>query len=84
MERLDLYKQYTDRLLAEGKAYYCFCTPEELEQEKNEQMAKGETPIYSGKCANLSKETVEQYLKEGRPYVIRIRTPKTKPLNLMI
>ncbi len=81
MERLDLYKQYTDRLLAEGKAYYCFCTPEELEQEKNEQMAKGETPIYSGKCANLSKETVEQYLKEGRPYVIRIRTPKNETIE---
>ena len=34
MERLDIYKKYTDKLLAEGKAYYCFCTPEELEAEK--------------------------------------------------
>ncbi len=32
MERLDIYKKYTDKLLAEGKAYYCYCTPEELEK----------------------------------------------------
>ena len=35
-ERLDIYKKYTEKLLAEGKAYYCFCTPEELEAEKLE------------------------------------------------
>ena len=34
MERLDIYKKYTDKLLAEGKAYYCYCTPEELEAER--------------------------------------------------
>ena len=81
-ERLDIYKKYTEKLLAEGKAYYCFCTPEELEAEKEEQMSRGETPVYSGKCRNLPKETVEQYLKEGRPYVIRIATPKNEMLEV--
>ena len=81
-ERLDIYQKYTDKLLAEGKAYYCFCTPEELEAEKNAQLAKGETPVYSGKCADLPKETVEQYLKEGRPHVIRIKTPKNETIEL--
>lgn len=81
-ERLDIYKKYTEKLLAEGKAYYCFCTPEELEAEKQAQMAKGETPVYSGKCADLPKETVEQYLKEGRPHVIRIKTPKNETIEL--
>ena len=81
MERLDLYKKYTDQLLAEGKAYYCFCTPEELEAEKEAQMAQGETPVYSGKCANLAPETVQQYLAEGRPYVIRVKTPKNETLE---
>ena len=61
------------KLTPEEKAYYCFCTPEELEAEKQAQLAKGETPVYSGKCADLPKETVEQYLKEGRPHVIRIK-----------
>ncbi len=68
--------------MAEGKAYYCFCTPEELEAEKEEQLKKGETPVYSGKCSHLPKETVEQYLKEGRPYVIRIATPKNETLEV--
>ena len=81
-ERLGIYQKYTEKLLAEGKAYYCFCTPEELEAEKQAQMAKGETPVYSGKCADLPKETVEQYLKEGRPHVIRIKTPKNETIEL--
>ena len=51
MERLDLYKKYTEKLIAEDKAYYCFCTPEELEAEKEKQLADGETPVYSGKCS---------------------------------
>lgn len=79
-ERLEIYKKYTDQLVAEGKAYYCFCTAEELEAERQEQMDKGETPVYSGKCADLPKETVEQYLQEGRPYVVRIRTPKNQAI----
>ncbi len=81
-ERLEIYKKYTEKLLAEGKAYYCFCTPEELDAEKEEQLKKGETPVYSGKCSHLPKETVEQYLKEGRPYVIRIATPKNETLEV--
>lgn len=79
-ERLDIYKKYTEKLLAEGKAYYCFCTPEELEAEKEAQVKKGETPVYSGKCEHLSPETVQQYLKEGRPHVIRIKTPKNETI----
>lgn len=82
MERLDLYKRYTDKLLAEGKAYYCFCTPEELEAEKEAQLKAGETPVYSGHCSHLSKEQVQQYLDEGRPYVIRVKTPKNETLEV--
>lgn len=81
MERLACYQQYTDKLLAEGKAYYCFCTPEELEAERQAQMDKGETPVYGGHCRNLPKETVERYLQEGRPYVIRIVTPPDELLE---
>lgn len=80
MERLDLYQKYTDQLIAEGKAYYCFCTPEELEVERQAQIDKGETPVYSGKCRDLPKETIEQYLREGRPHVVRIVTPKNEIL----
>ena len=44
MERLDIYKKYTDKLLAEGKAYYCYCTPEELEAEREALTARGRRP----------------------------------------
>ncbi|HHY36513.1 MAG TPA: glutamate--tRNA ligase [Firmicutes bacterium] len=74
-ERLDLYREYTERLLAEGKAYYCFCSEEEVEEERQRQLARGETPHYSGKCRHLSRAEQEKYLQEGRPAVVRFRVP---------
>ena len=74
-ERLDIYKKYTDKLLAEGKAYKCFCTPEEIEKEREELRAKNQMPIYGGHCRHLTAEQIAQYEKEGRPYTIRFRTP---------
>jgi len=62
--------------LNEGRAYYCFCTPEELEIQKQEMITHGEAPRYIGRCAELPKETVQKYLEEGKPSVIRFRMPK--------
>ncbi|ETJ44979.1 Glutamate-tRNA ligase, partial [human gut metagenome] len=56
-ERLDLYKEVTQRLLDEGKAYECYCTPEELDAVRQEQMDRGETPKYNGHCQHLDEET---------------------------
>lgn len=78
MERLDLYKKYTDQLIAEGKAYYCYCTEEEIEAEREAQKAKGETPIYSGHCAHLTPEQAENYKKEGRKPTVRLRVPRNE------
>ena len=72
-ERTDIYKKYLQQLLEEGKAYHCFCTPEELEAKRQEQMSRGVAPIYSGKCANLSKEEVEERLKKGEKSIIRFK-----------
>lgn len=76
MERLDIYKEAVDRLLAEGKAYYCFCSEEELEAEKETQQKAGEVPKYSGKCRNLSKEEVEKRIAAGEKPVIRFHVPE--------
>jgi nondiscriminating glutamyl-tRNA synthetase len=73
MERLNIYAKYLEKLLAENKAYYCFCSEEELEAQRQYQMSIGETPRYTGKCANLDKELVQKYLAEGKPSVIRFR-----------
>lgn len=74
-ERLEIYKQVTDRLLAEGKAYKCYCTADELAAVREEQLEKGETPKYNGHCAHLSPEEEAKYEAEGRSYTIRLRVP---------
>ncbi len=74
-ERLDIYKKFTDKLLAENKAYRCYCTPEEIEKERAALRAENKMPIYGGHCRHLTAEQIAQYEKEGRPYTIRFRTP---------
>ncbi|WP_178075754.1 glutamate--tRNA ligase [Paenibacillus oralis] len=75
-ERLDLYRPHVQDLLDRGLAYRCYCTEEELEKEREEQMARGETPRYSGKCRHLTTEQIAAYDAEGRPYSIRFRVPE--------
>ncbi len=77
-QRLDIYKKYLENLLEQNKAYYCFCTEDELENKRQEQMARGIAPKYDGKCANLPAEIVQKNLKEGMPSVIRFRVPNKK------
>lgn len=77
-ERTDYYKKYLTKLLDEGKAYYCFCSEEELESQRQYQMSTGEAPRYSGKCAELGKETVDKLLAEGKSSVIRFKMPEKK------
>jgi len=75
-ERLDLYKNYGQQLLEKGHAYKCFCTSEELDEDYQRQTEAGYSSTrYNRKCLNLSKEEIEQYEKQGRPYSIRIRVP---------
>jgi nondiscriminating glutamyl-tRNA synthetase len=70
-ERTQIYKEYLEKLL-EGKwAYWCFCTEEELEAQRQDQTSRGETPRYSGRCRTLSVKEQEQNKKTGKPAVIR-------------
>ena len=77
-QRKGIYKNYLEKLLREGKAYYCFCSKEELEAERQYQMSIGQVPHYSGKCAALAKDEIEKKLSEGKPSVIRFRMPSKK------
>ena len=77
-QRGEIYKRYLQKLLDENKAYYCFCSQDELEAQKQYQMSRGEAPIYSGRCAGLSKEEAEGLVAQGRKYVIRFRTESKK------
>ena len=75
-ERGHLYQPLIDQLLAEDKAYKCYMTSEELEAEREEQIARGEMPRYGGKHAHLTKEEQEAFEAEGRQPSIRFRVPQ--------
>ncbi len=71
-DRIALYRSAADRLLAEGKAYRCVCTPEELDKRRKDALARGGKPRYDRRCRDLpAAET------EGRPFVVRFRAPLT-------
>ncbi len=76
-ERLDLYKQTAERLLAEGKAYPCFCTPEQLSQDREAAQARKD-PFqgYQRRCRDLSPEEAQARIDAGEPYVLRIKVPE--------
>lgn len=73
-ERVGIYRDYLKKLLDEHKAYYCFCTPEELELERQAQLSQGLPPRYGGRCKTLSDKEVTARLKK-KPAVIRFKIP---------
>lgn len=77
-ERLPSYAKYLEKLLKTEEAYYCFCSEEELEVQRQYQMSIGQAPRYNGKCRNLPPETVKKYLGEGKPFIIRFKNPNKK------
>jgi len=77
-EKKEVYAKYLGKLLNEKKAYYCFCSEEELEDQRQYQLSIGEPPHYNGKCANLAPEEIEKRLSEGKPCVIRFKMPIEK------
>lgn len=72
-ERFDIYPKYAQILLDKGYAYECWCTNEELEQEKEEAVKNHKAYVYSRKCLNITPEQREQYIKEGRKPSIRFK-----------
>lgn len=76
MERLDIYTEHAEKMLAEGHAYKCFCSSEELEAERERQKDAGiAAPMYNGKCRNLSQEEVAAKEAAGEGFTIRMRVP---------
>ncbi|MBI5327890.1 MAG: glutamate--tRNA ligase [Deltaproteobacteria bacterium] len=62
-ERFDLYKDYADRLIAQGRAYPCYCTHERLEEVRQRQIKAGWPPKYDGRCRMLSKDDRPKHIK---------------------
>ena len=76
-ERKDIYKKYAEELVEKGKAYYCFCSEEELNVMRERANARHKPFLYDGRCSRLSKEKIAENLANGVSYVIRQKMPKT-------
>ncbi|MEG2054202.1 MAG: glutamate--tRNA ligase [Oscillospiraceae bacterium] len=74
-ERMGMFMQYAKQLVDEGKAYYCFCDKERLEEMRGIQKASGQAPHYDGHCRNLTKAEIDEKLASGVEYVIRQKMP---------
>lgn len=74
-ERLDIYHKHADELLAKGHLYKCWCTPERLQQVREEQQARKEPPGYDRHCRFLSAEERAAEEASGKPHVVRIAVP---------
>jgi len=76
-ERLVIYKKYAEELVKKGKAYYCICSPERLDQMRKAQQAKKELPKYDRHCFQHQEE-VKKKISAGEKFVIRMLIPNKK------
>ena len=76
-ERLPIYSRQTEQLLAEGKAYRCFCTTEELERDRQAAIAEQRTQVYSGKCKVLTADEAASRAQAGELFAVRLAVPPT-------
>jgi nondiscriminating glutamyl-tRNA synthetase len=72
-DRYSIYRQHAQRLLDDDKAFYCFCSEEELDRVRKEQMARSEMPRYSGKCRHLKRTDTEARMRAGEMPTLRLR-----------
>lgn len=74
-QRLDVYREMSERLLSQGDAYRCFCSPEELERRRTEALAAGRQPGYDGRCRTLTAEEIRDHEAAGRVAAVRFAMP---------
>lgn len=79
-ERLNIYREYIDRLIQHQQAYYCFCTPERLDEYRKKASESGKSFKYDRHCLNLSSLQVSERLQRGDNYVIRMKVPDSREI----
>ncbi len=82
-ERLDLYQKYAKQLVDQGDAYYCFCSPERLEEVREKQRQAGVPPKYDGHCRDLDQDQVQQRLQAGQKAVIRLKVRLNETITVL-
>ncbi len=81
-QAMGIYKKYALELIEKGGAYYCFCTKERLEQLRKSQETNHQPTMYDKHCRNLSKEEIEKKLSLGESYIIRLKVPENKTIEV--
>ena len=74
--RKHIYQKHALKLIEDQHAFYCFCSPERLDQMREAQRAAGENPRYDGLCMHLSESELRSRLNAGEPHVVRMKVPK--------
>ena len=74
-ERTQIYRDHAEILLENGTAYRCFCTPEEIETSRKQQMAAKLPPRYAGTCRTLASEVIAANIADSKEYVVRMKVP---------
>ena len=74
-QRLDIYAKWAQKFLDQKDAYYCYCTPVELEARREAQRAANVAPGYDGQCRDLTETQISDYKAQGREAVVRMRMP---------
>ena len=77
-ERLDVYADYARQLIESRKAYYCFCSAEKLEAERQARLKQNLPPKYSGTCRGIDPDEAARRVEAGEPAVIRLRVPSAR------
>ena len=75
-ERLHVYRAHAVELLSRGAAYRCFCSPEQLEADRQAALREGRAPKYSGRCRDVSRDEARRRIENGEPAVVRFRVPE--------
>lgn len=81
-ERLDIYRDYAQKLIKTGDAYYCYCTPEELETQRRDLLARKALPRYTGKCRNLSARERKDLEAQGRRPTVRFHVKEDRIITV--
>lgn len=81
-ERYDTYRGYADTLISEGKAYYCYCSQDELDEERKKAETEKRPIVYSGRCRNLDNTARKKFEQEGRKPTIRFHVPDGKTITV--
>jgi glutamyl-tRNA synthetase len=75
-ERMEIYREHAQTLVDAGRAYRCYCTPEELEERRQAALARGEAPGYDGRCRTRTADEIAAFDAEGRPWALRFWMPE--------